>query len=159
MSRARKTTVAHMKRLAAAALVTNVASCEHMCTSGYAVVDPMPPPARVPGVAASIVGTASFSGARIVLELKNPTYPSATFAAKTALDAGAPGYSIANGRVASTTPTTDGIRLEVEPSPGVASFYVTFDIDGTDGGSVQATVSWGTSLDGGREVGVSLNDR
>jgi hypothetical protein len=164
MTRARKTTLAHMQKLAAAALLTNVA-CDHGCGSGYAVVDPMPTPGRVYGVASSITATASWSGTRVVLVLKDPTatpsgsLTAVTFAAKSRPDAATGGYSVSGGRVMSATPTSDGLRLEIEPDAGRGAFYVQLEIDGADGGSVEATVSWGTSPDGGRSVGVTLQDR
>jgi hypothetical protein len=158
-TRARKTTIAHMQRLvASAALVTNVA-CDHAC-GGYAVVDPMPTPARVPGVAASIVATVVFSeaGTTIILELKDPTFPGVTLAAKTTSDAS--GYSVSGGRVVDARATADGMRFELDPSSGRGALYMELEVAGTDaGGMVEATVTWGSAADGGRSLSVSLSDR
>jgi len=161
----RKRTLFHMQRLAAtAALVTNVA-CDHACGSGYAVVDPMPTPTRK--VASSMVATVTRvdGSTRIVLDVKDPTSFGATFSAKSpdaSIDAGlcAGLGAIVGGRIATATPTTDGLRFEIDPDAGRGSAYVMMDVDTSLGTTtVEARISWGTSLDGAPSLTVELTDR
>lgn len=74
----RDKTQRHLNRLAAAAAVAStVASSEACKNSGYGVVDPMPPPSRCSGAAASIKVTARWidtpKGRRIELLIDQPT--------------------------------------------------------------------------------------
>lgn len=51
----------HLERLAAAAAVASTVAAADACKNGgYAVVDPMPPPSRCSGAAASLKATASW---------------------------------------------------------------------------------------------------
>jgi hypothetical protein len=156
MSQARKTTLAHMQRLAAAALVGNVAACDG-CGHGYAVVDPMPTPGRVTGFASAITAHASFAGTKIVLEVTAPGAFASTLAA--GADAATPPYAVSGGRVVTTRPVSDGMELVIEPDAGRGALYVRFNLAGMDAGTVEATVAWGTSVDGGRDVTVTMADR
>ena len=159
-SRARAGTVSHMRKLAATALVTTVA-CSSKCgstTTGYAVVDPMPRPARTTNAASSIKASASFAegGAVVVVELEEPTTLGITFAS---VDGGK-GYSVLGARVVSAARTKTGMRFELEPDPGRGAVYVDLDVDGPDGpGAVRADVAWGTSASGAREIRVTMEDR
>ncbi len=155
-SRARKTTLAHLQRLAAAAVLT---ACDHSCGgSGYGVVDPMPRPGGGRFIAQTIVSSATFSGSHIVVDLKDPTFPGATFAAKA--DGGTT-PTVSGGKIISMTPTADGLRIELEPDAGHGALYIVLDIDGLDAGSgrVEVAVSWGSSTDGGRAISSWVNDR
>lgn len=55
----REKTRRHLERLATAAAVASTVAAADACKSGYAVVDPMPPPSRCSGAAASLKVTAS----------------------------------------------------------------------------------------------------
>src|SRR5512143_635056 len=83
MSRARDATLSHMHKLAAtAALVTSVAcsgKCGSSTVTGYAVVDPMPRPARTTGVAVTVKASVKWVGSRLELELKDPTMPGVSY--------------------------------------------------------------------------------
>jgi hypothetical protein len=159
--KARKTTLAHMQRLAAsAALATNVA-CDSTCGSGYAVVDPMPTPGRIKGNAASVHAKATFgdAGTTIVVEVEDPTTSGVTLTAMTAPDASSPGYSVSGARVVDVKVTSKGLRFELEPSPSRGALYLQLEIDGVDAGAVEAAVAWGTTADGGRSLSVTMSDR
>ena len=165
MSRARQRTLSHLQKLAATAAVLGSTACNHGCGSGYAVVDPMPMP--TPKYSTSITASATWSGTRIVLELKDPTLAGASFAVKSPRDAGGDaggrdgGLGTAlGGTIASASPTADGMRFELEPDPGRGGMSVDVDVDGPDGvHTVGANVSWGSSADGGKTLGVTIVDR
>lgn len=163
MSRARKRTLSHLQKLAATAAVVGTAACNHGCGGGYAVVDPMPMP--TPKYSSTIIGTATWSGARIVVELKDPTLAGASFAAKSphdaAGDAGRGGLGTAlGGTITSASATADGMRFEVEPDPGRGGMSVDVEVDGPDGvHTVGANVSWGSAADGGKTLAVTMVDR
>jgi len=171
MSRARDATISHMHKLAAtAALVTSVAcsgKCGSSTVTGYAVVDPMPRPARTTGVAVTVKASVKWIGAHLELELKDPTMPGVTYVAAGGprpLDAGAgdagSGYSAIGAVVASAMRTTDGMKFVLEPDPGRGAVYLRIDVDGPDGpGVVQATVSWGATSSDAQELLVTMDDR
>jgi hypothetical protein len=159
MSRARKRTLSHLQKLAATAAVVGTAACNHGCGTGYAVVDPMPMP--TPKYSTSITGTATWSGTRIVLVLKDPTLAGASFAAKSS-DAGRDGGlgTAMGGTIASATVTADGMRFEIEPDPGRGGMSVDVDVDGPDGThAVGVNVNWGSTPDGGKTLTVTMVDR
>ena len=161
MSRARKRTLAHLQKLAATAAVVGSAACNHGCGTGYAVVDPMPNP--TPKYSNAIAAKASWSGARIVLELQDPRLAGASFSAKSpSVDGGRDGGlgAATGGTIASATPTADGLRFEIEPDPGRGGVWVDVEVDGPDGvHTVRADVTWGSTPDGGRSVAVRMVDR
>jgi hypothetical protein len=172
MSRARESTLTHMQRLAATAAIVTTAACSGKCgsstTTGYAVVDPMPRPSRTTGVASTIVASvkhAADGGPQLELEIADPTMPGVTYVAasptpRDAGDAGV-GYSAIGAVVVSATRTATGMKFVMQPDPGRAAFYLRIDVDGPDGpGTVQASVSWGTSLaDAHEELVVVMDDR
>ena len=159
MSRARQRTLSHLQKLAATAAVVGTAACNHGCGGGYAVVDPMPMP--TPKYSTAITGTATWSGTRIVLELKDPTLLGASFVAKSS-DGGRDGgaTTAVGGTIASSGPTADGMRFELVPDPGRGGMSVDLDVDGPDGvHTVQARVDWGSTPDGGKTLAVTMVDR
>jgi hypothetical protein len=159
MSRARRRTLSHLRKLAATAAMVGGTACNHGCGTGYAVVDPMPMP--TPKYSTSITGTASWSGTHVVLELKDPTLAGASFAAKSA-DAGRDGGlgTAMGGTLVSATATADGMRFELAPDPGRGGMSVDADVDGPDGvHTVQASINWGSTADGGKTLTVTMVDR
>ncbi len=136
------------------------AACSHGCGSGYAVVDPMPSPAR--RYAQLVTATVAWAdgGARIVLDVKDPSVPSAKLSAKgSQADAGLTIGSATGGRIVHEELTPDGARFELEPSPGRGAMHVDLNVDGADGlGTVQARIDWGATAEGGRTITVTMVD-
>ena len=158
MSTARRSTVAHMNQLIAAATMVSTLAC-NKCNStsgGYAVVDPMPSPARCLGVAYSIKATAVLSKGVITLDMSDPATTGAAFQTT---DAGLVDLSIGNGTLVSQTRTASGLRVLVTPSPGVGAVTVNVSVSCAAGpGTVVANVMWGTNPDGGTDVTVNLSE-
>ena len=161
-TRARQKTLAHLQRLAATAAMVGSAACNHGCGgSGYAVVDPMPTPTRNFAGFVSATVTWIDGGARIVLEVKDPTAPGTVFSAKASqADSGLSIGSARGGRIVTESKTADGMRFELEPDPGRGAMYVDMNVDGPEGlGTVEARIDWGAGQDGGRALTVTMADR
>ncbi len=156
---ARSSTVAHMNRLIAAATLAGTVAC-NKCNSlpggGYAVVDPMPSPARCPGVVYSLTAKATISpsdaGQLITIDIDGP-------AAFDLDDAGDVHASVSNGKLVSQSRTPTGLRFVIQPAALVGGFTLTL-ASTCDAGpaSIVANVSWGTSADGGQETRVTLSE-
>ena len=82
---------------------------------GYGVVDPMPPPAKCSGAAASIKAVGTWKAGSIEVRLPKPTMPDTKF------DRKAP-PSASGGKITSTTWAGDDLVLQVVPDAG--STYV-----------------------------------
>ena len=131
----RQRTTRTMERLlAAAAASAMIAGCSSKggSGSGYAVVDPMPPPARCPGVATSIDVTAAWKqgqgGLVVELRLSKPRRPDASYA-----PAEAP--AVSSGKLVSSNAEAGAMALEIAPEPGVTSVYVSVGATCSDGSS------------------------
>ena len=112
-SSVRDKTQRHLNRLAtAAAVASTVASAEACKNSGYAVVDPMPPPSRCPGAAGAITASAKWidtpKGRRIELLLSQPH--------KTDYKLGDPSgvRTSSSGPPDEAVATADGLRIVTE---------------------------------------------
>ncbi len=167
----RSRTVAHMQRLLATAAAVGVAtvSCgkEKTATdpsgerqgcgkkpgssgdpssssgqsSGYAVVDPMPPPAHCPDVAPTVKATATWiqgDGGALLLDVFFPNPPRADY--KYVKDAQPTVYT---GTMTSHTVKDDGVHVFVTPDPTAKNTSVS--VKGTcdkGPGTLTANVSW-----------------
>lgn len=165
-TRARRRTIEHLHKLAAAAAVVGGTACHHGCGgTGYAVVDPMPMP--TPTYGKTIVATVAWSGTRLSLELKDPTAPGALFSIKSPVRVSSSGAypdaglgTAIGGRIVSASITKDGLAFELEPDPGHGGMSVDVEVDGAGGvHTVTASIDWGTALDGGRALRVTMVDR
>jgi hypothetical protein len=115
MSETRRSILAHLNALVTTVAVVGALSSEGAACKGYAVVDPMPPPARCPGVAGTIKGTATWidtpAGRRIEVLLERPTAPGTGF--------GDPKNASPHRWVEIMEATADGdLRIVLAPSPG-----------------------------------------
>ena len=159
-TRARQRTLSHLQKLVASAAMVGSSACSHGCGSGYAVVDPMPTPAR--HFAQFVTATVTWidGGARILLEVKEPTEPGTMFSAKgSQADSGLTIGSATGGRIVREELTPDGLRFELEPNPGRGAMYVSMNVDGPNGlGTVQASIDWGATADGGHAITVTMVD-
>ncbi len=88
-------------------------------TIGYGVVDPMPPPAKCAGLAASVAATATWKGKVVELKLPKTTRPDGKWSRKDPPTA----YS---GKITKTTWIGDDLVLEIVPDSGapLVSVYV-----------------------------------
>ena len=97
---------------------------------GYGVVDPMPPPAKCSGAAASIkaVGTwkSDKSGPYVEVKLPKPTMPDAKYDRKTAPYA-------SGGKIGGTTFLGDDLILRVVPDAGATTVSVYTSVTCTAG--------------------------
>ena len=162
MSSARHSTVSHMNRLIAAATVAGTVAC-NKCNSlpggGYAVVDPMPSPARCPGVVYTLTSKvtlmASDGGMLVAIDVDGLT-GSAEFDLD---DAGAIRTSVSNATLVSQSKTSTGVRFVVAPAATVGGLTLTLSkLCDAGPASVVANVSWGTSADGSKEARVTLSE-
>lgn len=110
-------------------------------TSGYAVVDPMPPPAHCAGVAMLVRATAKFvkgDAGGLLLEVRFPNPVGRSdykFLGTVATSYG--------GKVVKVEGTPDGVTVRLEPEPNVTSTTVTVKGNCNQGPSnVMANVSW-----------------
>lgn len=144
----RERTLKSLGRLAAAAAAAaTLSACKETgCGSGgYAVVDPMPPPAQCEGLVATISASGSWlPSGNILLKLSKPTMAGAAYALPASNDAGgdgAPGadgaapsvaaaaVQLQHGSVISVTETNGALQLEIQPESGVR--YVAAEIPAT----------------------------
>ena len=121
MSEARRSILEHLNTLVTTVAVVGALSAEGAACKGYAVVDPMPPPARCPGVAATITGKATWidtpAGRRLEVILTPPTRAGSSF--------GDPKNAAAHRWVESAELTPEGtLRIVLAPSPGDTSLDI-----------------------------------
>jgi hypothetical protein len=164
MSTARSSTLSHMNRLIAAATMVGTVAC-NKCNSlpggGYAVVDPMPSPARCPGTVYGMTATANLvatdGGDPILeIELTEPTSPTVVFDTN---DAGSLRVSVTNGAVVSQTRAAGKLRFVIKPLATVGGVMLTLSTSCDAGGaSIVANVSWGTAPDGGKATLITLSE-
>jgi len=140
LSSVRARAIDRMHRLVSLAAL-GAAACSSSPTgstdNGYAVVDPMPSPARCAGGAGSIRGTAAFEvgpdGKRVlVIRLAPPTDPTTSFPPADASDA-------------NQTLKSDGKGLEIRvtPASGALTHSVKLNVQCAEGaGFIQVDVSW-----------------
>lgn len=177
MSTARKSTLAHMNQMIAAATIVGTLAC-NKCNSltgnGYMVVDPMPPPARCPGIAGSMTATVrlvpSDAGPPLVeITLTEPTLPPPVpgdggggftwtlVDGTTNID-----VNVSMGKLVSQRRSAGTIVLLVEPTDARAAsgnVYVELPATCSAGpATVSASVYWGPG-DGGPAFSVSLSER
>ena len=159
---ARDSTLSHMNRLIAAATVAGTVAC-NKCNSlpgGYAVVDPMPSPARCPGVVYGLTTRAALvtsdAGLLISLDIDGLTSSKTDFDLN---DAGALRASVSNGVVMAQSWTGTGVHFTLRPAVSVGGMTLTI-AKACDAGpaSIVANVSWGTAPDGGQEVRITLSE-
>jgi len=142
---------AQLSRMVVTATLAGTVACSK-CSSttggGYAVVDPMPPPAKCYGL--GVVATATWvttdAGARaIALEISDPTYSGASFTPDP--------VNVLSGTLVSTETSPSGRKVVVVPEPGRGSVIMTLDVRCTAGpGAINISASWGSTPDGGQEL-------
>ena len=116
---------------------------------GYAVVDPMPMPARCAGGAAAIHGTAAFEvgadGKRmLVVRLAPPSDPQTTYGDPSP---GGPLSRVEGG----------GLELRVEPAPQALSHTFSFPVVCGEGpGALQADIMWTADVANGAPLVVRI---
>ncbi len=109
----RRKTIAHMQRLVTTAALVGTVACNRCSstTGGYAVVDPMPPPTRCPGIAGTVVAKATWLDAahtRLEVTVQPPTLSGASFAPAVAPPASA------------SAPAPGAASAPAAPSPSAA---------------------------------------
>lgn len=133
----RERTRLHMNKLlsAAAAASAALAGCHDppvAATTGYGVVDPMPPPARCPGLAAQIGVSATWKsqGGKMIIEVVL-TRPAAR------PDVKFPGQEpyASGGKLLSASPPAGGdtLTLDFDPDPAVGSIYSSISVNCAEG--------------------------
>ena len=121
----RQRTMRTMERLltaaAASALIGGCSNNKGGGDPGYGVVDPMPPPARCPGVAASIAVKATWTegqaGLVVELRLSKPGRPDASYAAQET-------PQVSQGKVINSSVDAGAMVLQIAPDPQAAYVYV-----------------------------------
>ncbi len=165
MSSVRNSTLAHMNRLIAAASLVGTVACNR-CNSlpggGYAVVDPMPNPARCPSNVYGMSPTAKLvttdaGQMQVEVELTSPPgLPPPSFDAD---DAGALSVAVSNGTLDSQSRSGTTFRFLVTPAKGVGAIALTLQVTCDAGSSaIVANVDWGTTADGGKDVRIRLSE-
>lgn len=160
----RQRTIRTMERLltaaAASALITGCSNNKSGGDPGYGVVDPMPPPARCPGVAASIQVTAAWkqanAGLVVEIRLSKPARPDASYAAGEA-------PSVSMGKLVGSTVDEGAMVLEMAPNPGATFAYVMVGATCSEGPShvamqLDLTTSSSAPPKAGDPVRLTLND-
>jgi hypothetical protein len=126
--------------------------------SGYAVVDPMPPPAHCPGIAQTLAPTAAFEAGdagALVLAMRLPL-PKDRADFKYVDDAPAYVYGC---KVVSHAVEAEGTTTRVTVDPGVTSVSVSVKTTCNQGpGTIMANVSWTGAPKPGDHPNVSLNE-
>ncbi len=141
----RERTLKSLGRLAAAAAAAaTLSACKETgCGSGgYAVVDPMPPPAQCEGLVATISAFTTWNSAgNITLKLSKPTLAGASYNLPAAppTDAGpdaspalgaAPGaIRVNHGHLVAVSQAGGALVLEIAPDPGTS--YVAVEVPAT----------------------------
>jgi hypothetical protein len=151
-----------MNRLSALAATVAVlqsgCSGENGTTGGYAVVDPMPPPAQCLGVAATINASAKWKakddGAGFVIEI--------TFGKPGRADAnytpGDPGQTY-SGKIISNTLTDGSATVVLEPTAGATFANVSIAATCTQGnGHVSAELNLSSPPSAGAAIPLTLSD-
>ena len=127
-------------------------------TSGYAVVDPMPPPAHCPGVAQTIAASAKFvrgdaGEAFLVVRFPNPKGRDDY---KYVKDAIAVAYG---GKVLKTDVKDDAVTVTLRPDAGSSNVTVTVKGHCDAGPSnIMASVTWTAPVKDGSAATINLND-
>jgi hypothetical protein len=131
---ARQRTLKTMERLIAiSAASALIAGCSGSGSgdTGYGVVDPMPPPAKCPGVAGSITATATWkqgaNGLFILLTLGKPGRQDAQYTAVP--------DSVSGAKVTNSTQNAGAMTLELTPDAGATYVYVSVPVSCSDGSS------------------------
>ena len=154
----REKTRRHLERLAAAAAVASAVGAAEACKNGgSAVVDPMPPPSRCPGAAASLKMTASWidtpKGRRVEVLIDAPNG---------AFKLGDPSKvtSYSGDVIDEATATPTGLRAVVEPKyPPYGNLVVPVAcIDRWDAGADEVVQVGLDFADGGGAIKVSASE-
>lgn len=128
-------------------------------TSGYAVVDPMPPPAHCPGVAQTVAASAKFvagdAGGGPLLVVRFPN-PKGRDDYKYLKDAVSVSYG---GTVVKKEVTPDAVTVTVKPEPTAQNATVTVKGHCDAGPSnIMAQVTWTGPMKEGTVATINLND-
>ena len=160
----RSRTKLHMQHLLAAAAATSAMACSKCNNSGYGVVDPMPAPARCPGLSSGMTVVAAWrvaadGGAPVVVVdvevgLAKPG---------TQFTAGAPASTF-QGTVTASKSTATHAHVEVEPRAYAAPIMISIPAEcppGTTPGSpasIQVTVILDKAPVDGQPLTATLRD-
>lgn len=157
-SSARQRTLATMNRLGAMAATVALlqSGCGDGTTGGYAVVDPMPPPAQCMGIADTITATAVWKakeggGFTVELTLAKPGRADASYVADTSVDYG--------GEIVSKTVAEGSATLSFEPIAKGSSASVRVGVKCSQGqGHVIVSMVLAGPPAAGQAVAVTLSD-